>query len=916
MKINMIKIKNFRGFGENANDEEGYYIFDDIAKYDLLVLDGFNGYGKTSFFDAIEWCFTDKISRIMEKEEIFYKNNLKQSNYLRFYNKDDSKNKKVRQVEVRVYLDNGISISRTTFNKSLHEQGYISELKIFNEDNEEIKGISIKELLLRNQELDIKDTVSSFILGQENIAKFLRNTRPKDRTESLMKLIGQNEIEIIIEKVDKIKATDIERKKGRLEEQKVKYKEGQNIANSIFSLKGYNSLDTYMSSLNKDIEEISKCTKYGIPSLELEEYLNKTKEIQVLNSIEMLEKIKNLKQHLMQEKNEIYKDYLGLVEYAVLGDITKYINIINNIAWLSKQDINELNKKIAKIEAKKVKYNDAKEYMQKVINNLEVVRVEENRKEITKKNCVKFGDKIWDEIDDFLLKIEQLDNILKQNKLDTSRVNQIDVEIKKHDWEKKKLKWEKYKRILDIIKEKINKYKQDLQLISGVTSEYNQVLSNVQQYIVGLEDVNNCPVCGSEEFKQKSNIQGQDITLMSNKEKLLFILDNTISLGNSRVSSINKNLIRQQEREKLLIDSMIEDLKDIKLVVNIQKGIYETIIDNILEKLNTQKICIMKMENINGNSLEKIKDEKNKVEEMKQNILAVRGKNNYPKDLDLKGVELIINKRKEKCINLLQKFNMWKDEYADAENIDIRLNELNESIKGEYSREIRRNKYIEYKEIKFIYNKTIEIEKYDFIGKDNAKKIEEFLVLEEKIGFNDSQIVELEERLKDKKEIRENIDKVKEQVINKLIKNNELVQWIYDEINPHPFFRKITIDYDKSNGTNIKDSDIFLDHVFSSAQLNVLALSVFLGLGITHNCTKINQLFLDDPIQSMDDINILAYIDVLRDCIDSDEMKKGFIISSHESNFTRLLQIKMRNKKIKIYRFETYSKEGPIIKEL
>ena len=76
---------------------------------------------------------------------------------------------------------------------------------------------------------------------------------------------------------------------------------------------------------------------------------------------------------------------------------------------------------------------------------------------------------------------------------------------------------------------------------------------------------------------------------------------------------------------------------------------------------------------------------------------------------------------------------------------------------------------------------------------------------------------------------------------------------------------------------------------------------------------KFNQLYLDDPIQSMDDINILSFIDLLRCFIDSEDFKNDIILSTHDSNFAKLLMIKMRNKKYKIINFESYGNEGPII---
>lgn len=86
MKISEVYIKNFRGYGENVNDSEGYYKFKDLDKYNFIIFNGYNGFGKTSFFDSIEWCLTGELSRIKLNEDILMKSNLKQSCYLKFHN--------------------------------------------------------------------------------------------------------------------------------------------------------------------------------------------------------------------------------------------------------------------------------------------------------------------------------------------------------------------------------------------------------------------------------------------------------------------------------------------------------------------------------------------------------------------------------------------------------------------------------------------------------------------------------------------------------------------------------------------------------------------------------------------------------------------------------------------------------------
>jgi exonuclease SbcC len=140
----------------------------------------------------------------------------------------------------------------------------------------------------------------------------------------------------------------------------------------------------------------------------------------------------------------------------------------------------------------------------------------------------------------------------------------------------------------------------------------------------------------------------------------------------------------------------------------------------------------------------------------------------------------------------------------------------------------------------------------------------------------------------------------------KMLINNffyeDLINSIYRKIDPHPAFKKVEFradfDCDKP-GLNIVVSDgagglISPILYFSTAQTNILSLSVFLASALhakDDEGNSINVILIDDPIQSMDSINILSTIDLLRSiCLQFD---KQIIISTHDENFFKLLQRKI-----------------------
>jgi exonuclease SbcC len=90
------------------------------------------------------------------------------------------------------------------------------------------------------------------------------------------------------------------------------------------------------------------------------------------------------------------------------------------------------------------------------------------------------------------------------------------------------------------------------------------------------------------------------------------------------------------------------------------------------------------------------------------------------------------------------------------------------------------------------------------------------------------------------------------------------------------------------------DNPLVPNLYFSTAQMNILSLSIFLAkaLNAKDNANKsVDRIFIDDPIQSMDSINILSTIDLFRSIVI--KFKKQIILSTHDENFHNLLRKKI-----------------------
>jgi exonuclease SbcC len=132
--------------------------------------------------------------------------------------------------------------------------------------------------------------------------------------------------------------------------------------------------------------------------------------------------------------------------------------------------------------------------------------------------------------------------------------------------------------------------------------------------------------------------------------------------------------------------------------------------------------------------------------------------------------------------------------------------------------------------------------------------------------------------------------------------DEDLINELYQKIEPHPTLKHIKfvpeLDGNKP-GLDILVSDTINGQdkapvvYFSAAQVNILSLSIFLAKALQDKAAVVNTIFLDDPIQFLDSINMLSFIDLVRTIISSKQIDRQIVISTHDENFFKLLQKKI-----------------------
>ena len=151
-----------------------------------------------------------------------------------------------------------------------------------------------------------------------------------------------------------------------------------------------------------------------------------------------------------------------------------------------------------------------------------------------------------------------------------------------------------------------------------------------------------------------------------------------------------------------------------------------------------------------------------------------------------------------------------------------------------------------------------------------------------------------------------------------------VVQDLFSRLAPHPTFRNLSIIHELyyGKGTSIPqaidplyDLEVNPSIVFSSAQANVAAICYFLALAFSSSTTDFGFVLLDDPLQSMDDVNVLGLSDLCRFL----RKEKQLIVATHEDRLSNLLLRKLISRdepfQTLVLDFRAWNSQGPIIKD-
>ncbi|MFY0632095.1 MAG: AAA family ATPase [Flavobacteriaceae bacterium] len=1017
MKFKKVEVSAFRIYNE-PKDAIFDFTIENASVANFVSLYAPNGFGKTSFYDAIEWGITNNVQRFWQNKNTqesidalrastneqvkLLRNNSSGANletYVKITTDSEALEPRILKVHggKKSDINKSEDIENPSFRQVILSQEWISaflkevdgerryQLFMQNPDLAEIDNyyIAVKALYRENQRMigSINDKIN--FLKQE--------IQPENDFNPLEKINSQiNEINKELEKVQ-IQLITPNMTKEQLKDFKdvvsdkiVIYSKESSIKEKLSQIKkakiGDNliiGIDKFYN-LNKDLKEIK--TKLDDINTNLEKF----KELEK-NQTE----VTNLKKNLLglNKQESEHKDILKEYDYYKV----------------KKEGLQEKARKINSLEKEQLETNKQTEALTRqkstIANQNEGIIKQRHDLEKQEKELPNIKKRI-----DFLEnEIEKLDRSVKETHLElnkkTTKINSIDEGVKELEKVKNETNNSEYSLMhinenSELVKltetlEKLNKRKRELNIEIGELNtkveQQKSLNSTIEEFIKsGLIIANDlqkstCPLCEYQYNSYKElaeNISNNKALNLALKELLSLknklnedIKKSTAEINdgngklivfyNEKVSSFVKerrtleaqkaNLNKVQKEKAETLKKLNNELKEISVKLNgLTYEEFKKQLDTLkLKNTNDSNEISNKLSEINkklSNVNEKYKNTKSQLELLRKEIQLLKNDEKYllisnwlnnnlfssdKTKIELeKKIEQISSKLKNiktkiiegeeltqkhgKELSKLTKENLIKNKsdlqkskvgieqkieeytYFVNDKFDIDVYNFDKKSLTKFLEEEESTLKLKLKKYNFLKEGFAKLEKYaeniyPFLQSEKAKR--NLKKKEEELNFIKKEITPLLEDEKEK--AKEEIDRrIRDFFYEKLI--NE----IYRKIDPHPDFKsvKFVADFDSNNPRldifveNLSNEETLIPNLyFSTAQINILSLSIFLASALNSN--EYDCIFIDDPIQSMDSINVLSTIDLFRSIIVNEN--KQIVLSTHDENFFNLLKRKI-----------------------
>ena len=788
-KIFDLRVKNFKCF-----DDKKYYEF--CIDYDKspVVLSGPNGFGKTTFFDAVELIFSKNITRF--DKEIEYKNtNLGKNILLNQANQDGY---------VVLTLKRGENEFLTLFAKILNSNhkidvensiyyGYSSKYisteeldgVIFDYDN--WKDVIDSETLIRYR---IKNFNVYYYVSQAESVHFLKRTI-SDRKNAMNVLLN---------------TSFIEERKNLV----------SNLIGSRNGTSGYPINDEIISLENK-IKNLA---------IKLKTLLNTN------NTQTGVEKIENIDLGLYKKDSDLYFwDNSNIVELDA-SSIKKGIYLLSSIISFLENEIDyrnyQWNENILKIIDGNsiVDYVNYRDYI--VNDSVSIKKIEQQLEK-------------WDS----MIQIYNSTLLYRQDSLDAANYKEQDaVMLKKLVPELCEYDFSLIKNISNEIVNLRENLSSNQKAIDKLTSARNTLKNAKNEYD---EKGTRCPFC---------NTEFNDLRLLNEG------FEEVGKLLKSESGNLGERIVLKNNE---LADA-IEEVKEI--LRPYVYGLDENAINLIIKK----KTSLKGFASDHGRVAN--------VDKLVKYLVAIEYSSEKEEDNLVLDIQRTLSGMIKKIQN--EEFNALNDKYRYVD-VEKRYGKCISEMKGQVSLEMLKQKVL--------YLEKLNYEKENTEINEIKQEMKKLIIRKEKV-------TKIRQRLNDLSKL---YDKKIEEYKNITLKKLSVPLLIYTG--------KILQDYQNGLGVFVsKDEMRFVSNgdakhdilnTFSSGQLSGFVLAFLFAMNkqyIKPSSDDIGFILIDDPVQTMDDINISSLIEVLR----NDFTDKQIILSTHEIDKENYI----------LYKFYKYNKIG------
>lgn len=848
IRIKQVIIENFRNF-------QGRHPFD-FSK-DVTILLGDNGNGKSSIFDAIQWCLTGSVDRLKNISSVEILKSV-------LINKDSD------ECAVEVIFTDNLSLKRIASIKG--------NIKVScNEGDITVRGDkNVKEYIeelfkhSNNEKFNINEFLKSSLLAQDQVLDFIASDTANDRYRVLSSILGMNEITNLKENYEKVRSllkNEMERKAD------------------------------FVKSLQEEIDLQESKIDYGYKYLITDEISNSSFEDK------------------QKENNELQKSKAQIEERLTRFNL-QYNNIKQDIG-----DLNQIANTIKSLEneIKELQINQEKNLKDSALNdnlleqNKKNIEQENKKEEFLSKNK-SYQDKLKD-IEDKLSNSSFDELTIETDNYVRKKIEELKGQIEKYQYALYHIvnyynlinDKEQIPKFIDELNQKNEKLEGEIQVLQDrgieLKSEFSTVESKndidslvqlVQEAYTFVSErkefEDTCPVCNQSVKNAPKHFDERIIVLLEQSN----ITAEKISRFRRRINENESSILNKQEEARtvqLEISKLKSQENEIKTKLDIILGDYLYVKDNfILDKEQLEYFI-----NESQNTIEKykqyleLKNKKRKIEVQLEEISDIEPSGLNLQELLSKKEELL--KRQEKLLKLQ---NVQKYDLEEKNNFLNVLDNMSKMI-DEYA---KKYSIINYNDIPNVLSNLIDDKNNKIISLDqelkNYQDVIKYNTLNENIRQKKESLQQPQKTiiaLNDKLEIvDEEIKKINDSYnFAQLINSNEsIIQQYFNYLNPNvSSYRNLHFNINDDNNTldiEIKNSDRTTNaaNVLSSGQLNVLAIAIFIAKNISQNSTVIDFIGIDDPIQNMDDINQFSMIDVLS------QLKKQLIFTTHDAKYVNL----------------------------